>query len=185
MKKQMLVPFSISALRLVALPFFLYFFFNGDTAVATFVFAIAAVTDLFDGYFARKLGAASRFGAYYDAVTDFIFVSGIFTAFIINSYYPTWMLLFIAVSFAHFLLTSLYTKKLYDPLGRYIGSTLYIAIALTLLSPTTLTFNFVQIGFSLFAIISFIARTASFTATYRKIRVAQKIDLNHPKSHTA
>ena len=178
----MLVPSGISTLRLAALPLFIYFFFNGNTAVATLVFAIAVVTDLFDGYLARKLGGASKFGAYFDAAVDFIFVSGIFVAFTINSYYPTWMLVLIAVSFAQFLFSSLYTKKLYDPLGKYIGSALYIAIALTLLSPTTLIFNFVQIGFSLFAITSFVTRTASFTATYRKTYLTQKIDLKHAKA---
>jgi len=180
----MLVPSGISALRLAALPLFLYFFSYGNIAVATLVFAIAAVTDLFDGYFARKLGAASKFGAYFDAAVDFIFVSGIFASFTINSYYPTWLLVLIAASFTQFLVSSLYTKKLYDPLGKYIGSILYIAIALTLLSPATLTFSFVQIGFSLFAITSFATRTISF-ATYRKTRLTQKISLKHPKTHTA
>ena len=180
----MLVPSGISALRLAALPFFLYFFFNGNTAVATLVFSIAAVTDLFDGYLARKLGAESKFGAYFDSAVDFIVVSGIFAAFTINSYYPAWVLTLIAASFAQFLVSSLYTKKLYDPLGKYIGSILYVSIALTLLSPTALTFNFVQIGFSLFATTSFVTRTVSF-ATYWKTRLPQKISLKPPKTHTA
>ena len=107
MNKQMLVPSGISAIRLAALPLFIYFFFNGNTAVATLVFAVAMVTDLFDGYLARKLGVASKFGAYFDAAVDFTFVSGIFAAFTINSYYPAWMLVLIAVSFAQFLFSSL------------------------------------------------------------------------------
>src|SRR4030065_868926 len=114
MNKQMLVPSGISALRLAALPLFLYFFFNGNTALAMVVFAMAAVTDLFDGYIARKLGAASKFGAYFDAAVDFIFVSGIFASFTINSSYPAWLLVLIAASFTQFLVSSLYTKKLYD-----------------------------------------------------------------------
>jgi len=174
MNKQMLVPSGISAIRLTALPLFIYFFFNSNTAVATLVFGVAAVTDLFDGYFARNLGATSKFGAYFDAAIDFIFVSGIFAAFAINSYYPVWMLVLIAISFAQFLFSSLYTKKLYDPIGKYIGSVLYIAIALTLLSPATLTFIFVQIGFSLYAITFFVTRTASFTSTYRKTHFLKK-----------
>jgi phosphatidylglycerophosphate synthase len=169
MNKQMLFPSGISALRLAALPVFIYFFFNGSIAVATLIFAVAVVTDLFDGYLARKLGVASKFGAYFDAAVDFIFVSGIFAAFTINSYYSAWMLGLILVSFAQFLLSSLYTRKLYDPLGKYIGSALYMAIILTLLSPTTLTFNFVQIGFSLYVLTSFVTRTASFGTTYESL----------------
>ncbi|MGE5188183.1 MAG: CDP-alcohol phosphatidyltransferase family protein, partial [Betaproteobacteria bacterium] len=56
MNKQMLVPSGISTLRLAALPLFIYFFFNGNITVATLVFAVAVMTDLFDGYLARKLG---------------------------------------------------------------------------------------------------------------------------------
>ncbi len=32
---------------------------------------LSAVSDLFDGYFARKLGVASRLGTYADRLTDF------------------------------------------------------------------------------------------------------------------
>jgi phosphatidylglycerophosphate synthase len=165
MNKQKLVPSGISALRLAALPLFLYFFCYGNTTVSMLVFASAAVTDLFDGFIARKLGAESKFGAYFDAATDFIFVLGVFWAFTLSSCYPQWLLVLIAASFTQFLVSSFYTKKLYDPLGKYIGSVLYIAIALTLLSPATLTFTFVQIGFSLFAITSFATRTISFAPT--------------------
>jgi hypothetical protein len=110
------------------------------------------------------------------------FVSGIFVAFIINSYYPAWMLVLIAVSFAQFLSSSLYINRLYDHLGKYIGSVLYIAISLTFLSPSTLTSNFGQIGFSLYALTSFATRTASFTSTYRKTHFTQEIDLKHAKT---
>lgn len=185
MNKKMLVPSGISALRLVALPLFLYFFFNTNTTAAMLVFASAILTDLFDGYIARKLGAACKFGAYFDAATDFIFVLGIFGAFTISSYYPQWLLVLIAASFAQFLASSLYTKTLYDPLGKYIGSVLYIAITLSLLFPTTFTFNFVLVGFSLFALTSFATRTVSFTMICRKTHFTQRIHLKHSKSHTA
>jgi phosphatidylglycerophosphate synthase len=102
MNKQMLIPSGISALRLAALPLFLYFFFNGNTALAMVVFSMAAVTDLFDGYIARKLVAASKFGAYFDAATDFIFVLGIFWAFTLSSYYHQWLLVLIALRLRSF-----------------------------------------------------------------------------------
>jgi phosphatidylglycerophosphate synthase len=181
MNKQALVPSGISALRLAALPLFLYFFFNSASALCLLVFASAIITDLADGYVARKLKVASKFGAYFDAVTDFVLVIGIFALFIFSSYYPPWMLLLIAASFAQFLATSLYSKKLYDPLGKYIGSVLYIAIGLTLLSPTPIIFTIVKVGFPIFALASFVTRTASFTAMYRKIHLNQKINIKQPK----
>jgi phosphatidylglycerophosphate synthase len=184
MNKNVLVPSGISALRLVALPLFLCFFANGATAGCIVVFGLAQLTDLLDGYFARKLGVASKFGAYFDAATDFVLVTGIFIAFTLSNYYPAWILLLIAASFTQFIITSRFHKKLYDPLGKYIGSVLYIAIGLTLLAPTTPVFVLVEVGFSGFAITSFVTRTVSLTTDHRKNLLIQR-GLQQAKPHTA
>ena len=134
--KNRAIPTIISSLRITVLPFFFYFFSLGNLSACFVLFACCAFTDLLDGYLARKLKVNSKFGAYYDTITDFILVIGIFTIFTANGYYPIWLLLLITASFIQFLATSLYAKKLYDPVGRYIGSALYIGIVLTLLWPT-------------------------------------------------
>jgi phosphatidylglycerophosphate synthase len=175
MNRKALVPSGISSLRLAALPIFLYFYAAGNPLACIVVFGFAQATDLIDGYVARKLHVASKAGAYLDAATDFIFISGIFTAFTLSGYYPTWILALIAASFTQFIISSVYTKKLYDPLGKYIGSVLYIAIGLTLLSPTPAMFTVVQTGFAMFAITSLVTRTASYTISYRKNIMLQKI----------
>lgn len=174
MNKKALVPSGISALRLVALPLFLYFFANGATVGCIVVFGLAQLTDLLDGYVARKLGVASKFGAYFDAATDFVLVTGIFVAFTLSNYYPAWILLLIAASFTQFIVTSRFHKKLYDPLGKYIGSVLYIAIGLTLLSPTTPVFMMVEVGFPAFVITSFVTRTISLTGNSRRTLLIQR-----------
>jgi phosphatidylglycerophosphate synthase len=164
MNKLALVPSGISSLRLAALPIFLYFYTAGNPLACILVFGFSQATDLIDGYVARKLHVASKAGAYFDAAVDFIFISGIFTAFTLSGYYPVWILALIAASFAQFIISSRFTTKLYDPLGKYIGSVLYIAIGLTLLSPTPLVFTIVEVGFSTFAITSFVTRTASYAS---------------------
>jgi phosphatidylglycerophosphate synthase len=166
MNMKSLVPSAISALRLVALPIFLYCFSAGNVLACIVVFGFSQVTDLFDGYAARKLKVASKAGAYFDVVTDFVFIAGIFAAFTLSGYYPVWIMALIAASFAQFIISSVYTKKLYDPLGRYIGSVLYIAIGLTLLSPTPVIFTIVEVSFPLFALTSFVSRTASYAVNY-------------------
>jgi phosphatidylglycerophosphate synthase len=169
-----LVPSAISALRLVALPIFLYYFSAGNVLACIVVFGLSQVTDLFDGYAARKIGVASKAGAYFDVVTDFVFIAGIFSAFTLSGYYPIWIMALIAASFGQFIVSSVYTKKLYDPLGRYIGSVLYIAIGLTLLSPTPVVFTMVEVGFPLFALTSFVSRTVSYAVKYRRSMLLRK-----------
>jgi phosphatidylglycerophosphate synthase len=116
-----------------------------------------------DGYLARKLNVTSKFGAYYDATTDFSFVIGIFAIFYVNGLYPVWLLLLIIASFGQFLVTSHYAKKIYDPIGRYMGSALYIGIALTLISPVQAMFSFVQFAFMGFFLLSLTSRIISLT----------------------
>ena len=163
MQKLTLVPTIISSLRITALPLFFYLYNIGNVTACLILLAFCAATDFLDGYLARKLNATSRFGAYYDATTDFILIIGIFTIFYSVGYYPIWLLLLIAASFSQFVATSFYAKKLYDPVGRYLGSALYIGIVLTLLSPTQAIFIFVQYAFVGFFLVSLASRIASLS----------------------
>jgi CDP-diacylglycerol--glycerol-3-phosphate 3-phosphatidyltransferase/cardiolipin synthase len=88
---------------------------------------------------------------------------GIFTIFYGAGFYPVWFLILIAVSFIQFLVTGRYTKKIYDPVGRYLGSTLYIGTVLTLIYPIQESFNFVQYAFVGFFLVSLISRIISLT----------------------
>jgi phosphatidylglycerophosphate synthase len=163
MQKQVLIPTFISSLRIAALPLFLLLLNIGNITLCLILLVFCAATDFFDGYFARKLGATSKFGAYYDATTDFILVIGIFAIFHAVGFYPIWLLLLIAASFIQFLATSYFSKKMYDPVGRYLGSALYIGVVLTLLWPTIAIFTFVQYAFAGFFLISIASRTISLT----------------------
>ena len=163
MKKPIVLPTFVSSLRIAALPLFFYLFNLGNAAACLGLLAFSAATDFLDGYLARKLSSTSRLGAYYDATTDFILTAGIFSIFYVNGFYPLWLPLLIAASFAQFLVTSFYAKKFYDPVGRYFGSALYIGIVLTLLWPIQAVVAFVQYAFVAFFLVSLASRIVSLT----------------------
>jgi phosphatidylglycerophosphate synthase len=163
MKNLTAIPALISSLRIAALPLFIYFYNLGYVSVCLGLLAFCAATDFLDGYAARKLKTTSRFGAYYDATTDFILMIGIFSIFFIDGYYPFWLLVLIATAFIQFLATSFLAKKLYDPVGRYLGSALYIGVVLTLLWPTPAVFAFVQYAFVAFFLVSLASRIVNLT----------------------
>jgi phosphatidylglycerophosphate synthase len=163
MQKLPLIPAFISSLRIATLPLFLYLYNIQNVAACLGLLALCAASDYFDGYFARRLNATSRFGAYYDATTDFILMFGIFTFFYAFGFYPIWLLLLIAAAFIQFLVTSYYAKKLYDPVGRFLGSALYIGVVLSLLWPTGAIFAFVQYAFVGFFLVSIASRIISLT----------------------
>lgn len=163
MKKLSLFPTFTSSLRIIALPLFFFLYNLGNVTACLGLLAFCAATDFLDGYLAKKLKATSRFGAYYDATTDFILMFGIFAFFYSFGDYPIWLLLLIAAAFIQFIVTSFFAKKLYDPVGRYLGSALYIGVVLTLLWPTQAVFTFVQYAFVGFFLVSIVSRIASLT----------------------
>lgn len=65
-------------IRIAAIPVIVYCFFSSmDFArpIAGIVFGLAAITDMLDGYAARKLGQTSRFGEFLDPVADKLMVT--------------------------------------------------------------------------------------------------------------
>jgi phosphatidylglycerophosphate synthase len=161
--RKTLILAAISSLRVAVLPLFYIFFVNSNVAACLGLLAFCAATDFLDGYIARKLGCSSRFGAYFDASTDFVLMFGAYVIFTFSGYYPFWLPLLIVTSFFLFLATSQLTKKLYDPIGKYTGSALYIGVVLTLVFPVSAIFSFVQYAYLAFFLVSLLSRIISLT----------------------
>lgn len=87
-------------------------------------------SDFLDGYLARRLDLASKFGTFFDVTTDFILIFSMFLVFNSKGFVSYWILILIALFFALFIVTSLLWARIYDPIGKYYGSMLYGAIGL-------------------------------------------------------
>ena len=69
---------TLTWIRIAAIPIVVYCFFNpGELArpIAGVVFAVAAITDLLDGWVARRLRQTSAFGEFLDPVADKLMVA--------------------------------------------------------------------------------------------------------------
>jgi CDP-diacylglycerol--glycerol-3-phosphate 3-phosphatidyltransferase len=163
MKPKQLVPALVSSLRIAALPLFIFNYSGANIAACLGLMVFCAATDYLDGYVARKLDVTTRAGAYFDASADFILMIGIYVFFTFGGLYPVWLVGIIVAAFAQFIITSLVTKKLYDPVGKFFGSALYIGVALSLLLPFEVTFLFVQYAFLGFFLVSLASRIISLT----------------------
>ena len=87
---------------------FLYAPFTGSSSIALFLFVIGVITDWADGYFARKQGLISNFGKLMDALTDKIFIVGLFTILQVQGVLPIWTLpLLLLIISREFLITGL------------------------------------------------------------------------------
>jgi phosphatidylglycerophosphate synthase len=68
------IPSILSIIRIIIAPVFLISFLNYDIFLAMTLFVFALITDVLDGYIARKYGLKSPIGAYLDVVADFILI---------------------------------------------------------------------------------------------------------------
>lgn len=78
-------PNKLTLLRIVIAPVFMYFFILDNfyaKLLALALFIIAALTDLADGYYARKYGIITGFGKFMDPLADKILVSCALISFI-------------------------------------------------------------------------------------------------------
>lgn len=77
------IPNIISTSRILLTFLFLYLYLNEGVEIrmlGVLVFAIAAISDFFDGYFARKYDVSSSFGIFLDPLADkFLTMSGFIT----------------------------------------------------------------------------------------------------------
>ena len=154
------IPWIITSLRLAILPFLACAFSIGNTIATYILFLFAISTDLTDGYISRKLNAQSKYGVWFDAIVDYVFISGMFLVFIEGGFYPVWILVLISFVFLQFLLTSIFLKQLYDPIGKYYGSLLFGAIGLTLLFSGRLFYEAIKLGIVIVTVASVISRIA-------------------------
>jgi CDP-diacylglycerol---glycerol-3-phosphate 3-phosphatidyltransferase len=77
------VPTALTWLRIVLIPVFVGIYYVPDAWLSPstrnwtgmWVFSLAAITDWFDGYLARKWGQTSAFGAFLDPVADKLMVA--------------------------------------------------------------------------------------------------------------
>jgi cardiolipin synthase len=64
------LPNILTALRMCAAPLTAYLILRGQFATALSVFIFAGLSDVLDGYLARRMGLSSRFGVYLDPAAD-------------------------------------------------------------------------------------------------------------------
>jgi len=93
------IPNLLSIIRIVLIPVFLYLIFIPEVGTriwALVVFCIASLTDLLDGWIARKLGQVTNIGKFLDPLADKVLVISALIAFLfLDPLIPLWMVLII------------------------------------------------------------------------------------------
>lgn len=97
---QMTVPNQLTMLRIVLVPVFVAFMLQDDPwlkLMGVIVFAVASITDAYDGYHARKYGETTRLGAFLDPLADKILITAAFLLYVHMGYLVLWMVVLVAI----------------------------------------------------------------------------------------
>ena len=88
-------PNFLTFLRILLVPFIIFFYINKYYIIASIFFILAIITDLIDGLMARKYNKETKLGAFIDPLADKI----LFISLAILFYDYIWTWLFIALIF--------------------------------------------------------------------------------------
>lgn len=98
-------PNLLSALRLLSVPFFVYFLIADGTVVgariALLIYFAASITDIFDGRIARKYHLESNVGVVLDAGADKLFVVAGLVCPMILGILPVWFVVILLIREAY------------------------------------------------------------------------------------
>lgn len=96
----MILPNQLTVLRIILTPVFVYLFLMDDPVlkqISLVVFIIAAITDWYDGWLARKFNYITAWGKFLDPLADKILTSAAFFAFVYLGVLSLWMVIVIVV----------------------------------------------------------------------------------------
>jgi CDP-diacylglycerol--glycerol-3-phosphate 3-phosphatidyltransferase len=94
----MTLPNQLTVLRIVLSPLFLYFFLSDVIwmkQISVAIYIIAALSDWYDGWLARKFNYITSWGKFWDPLADKILTSVAFIGFAVVDLIPWWMVIVI------------------------------------------------------------------------------------------
>ena len=94
------VPNMITSLRFFLVPIFIAVFYSSSEnslLYATLIFALAGITDMLDGYIARKYDLVTKLGIALDPLADKLMQLTVLITFTTKGYIPLWAIIIIGI----------------------------------------------------------------------------------------
>ena len=178
------IPNILTLFRFILIPVFIFVFFSDiehATWIAMVVFLTAGLTDVIDGYLARKYNWVSDLGKMMDPFADKMMVCTVLVCLCIEKLVPIWAVALIIAKEMFMLISGLIIFKRKDTVvvsswaGKSAVCLIYAVIATVMLSHT----NIIEIhktviyALCLLAVLAAFAALAIYSAAYAK---SQKSD---------
>ena len=140
------LPNLLSLLRIILTPLFIIFLFRDDKLLALIIFAVAAITDAYDGHLARKYNQITSQGKFLDPLADKILVLSAFFSFAFIGIIDFWMVGIITfrdmfITGLRWIISNKGFEFVTSKLSKYKTAFQLIIIILTLIFLTLESFN--------------------------------------------
>lgn len=89
------IPNALTIMRFLLIPFILFYIFTGNYILAFIFFTLSGLTDIADGFIARKFNLISNFGKLMDPLADKLTQILTLTSLVITDIIPLWILVIV------------------------------------------------------------------------------------------
>lgn len=89
------IPNMLTILRFLIIPLIIISIFQGDYISGIILFTISGITDILDGFIARKFNLISNFGKLMDPLADKLTQISVLTSLVLVHIIPTWILVIV------------------------------------------------------------------------------------------
>ena len=89
------IPNALTIVRFLLIPFILFYIFTGNYILAFIFFTISGITDVVDGFIARKFNLISNFGKLMDPLADKATQIATLASLVIIEIIPVWILIIV------------------------------------------------------------------------------------------
>jgi len=164
------IPNILTVFRLCLIPVYIAVFAMSDETkeLAAIIFIAASITDVLDGYIARKYNMTTRIGQLLDPLADKLMQLTVVISLVLSDMLPVWFVVVLALKELLLILGGvfLYTKKTYvksNILGKLNTVVLFIAMVLIFFTHTSDLVSNIILGIS--TVFNFLA-IASYSYAY-------------------
>lgn len=150
------IPNIITISRIISLILGFIFFINDKIILSIIFYVYGGISDAFDGYFARKLSAYTKFGQYLDAISDKLyFLSLIIILLIYGNYLVLLPLIMeIIISIVNYLVLMKNKKVFTERVGKFKTTLLMIDLIIGIIA--------IKINYFIYPYIVFLILTLYF-----------------------
>lgn len=131
------IPNVLTAIRFFLIPGFVYYFFSpseNGVRIAIIIFIIAGLTDILDGFIARKYNLITKLGIVLDPLADKLMLLTVLICITLKKQIPLWIIIVVAVKESLMILGAITLFNNHDivvpanKLGKLSTVAFYIAI---------------------------------------------------------